>query len=93
MAPFLRQVGGGEVHQHTLGRQRQAKRSEGGAHTLAAFAHGLVGQADNVEGVGTAGELHLHVDRACLHPFERKGRDAADHPARPHPLLSAANVK
>src|SRR5690606_35403603 len=47
------------------------------------FANRLVRQTDNVEGVGPARQLDLHVDGAGFHPLEGKGRDAADH--RPSP--------
>ena len=49
MAAFLQQVGGFEVDQDALERQRQAHGGECGADTLARLADRLVGQADQDE--------------------------------------------
>ena len=51
-----------QVHSDAPLRPRQIRILNRGPHPFAAFAHRLVGQADNVEGVGAAGQLHLHVD-------------------------------
>ena len=47
MTAFLGQVGGREVDGDALRRQREADGVQRAAHPLAAFGHGLVGQADN----------------------------------------------
>lgn len=54
MRALLGQVGGREVEDDMLGRQRQADRGHGGAHPLAAFAHGLVGQPHH-DGIRNSG--------------------------------------
>ena len=68
MAAFLGQIGGREVYRDSLRRQRQAHCGERGLHPLAAFAHGLVGQADHGEARQARGNLALHLDGARLQP-------------------------
>ena len=46
---FFLEVGGGEVDGDVGGRNEIAGVLDGGAHAIAAFAHGGVGQADGVE--------------------------------------------
>jgi hypothetical protein len=79
MAALLRHVRGGEVDDDPLGRKRQADCGEGAPHPLAALGHRLVRQTDNSEIRSSAGDLHLHIDRARLDPFEGESRDPADH--------------
>ena len=43
------------------------------------LGHGLVGQADDVEGGQAGRDLDLHVDGAGLDALERHGGDALDH--------------
>ena len=47
MAAFLAQVGGSQIDGDTFRRQGQAEGGQGGAHPLAAFGDGFVGQADD----------------------------------------------
>ena len=49
MTALLGQVGRREVDGDMLGRQREANGGKGRPHALAAFADGLVRQADNGE--------------------------------------------
>ncbi len=68
MAAFLGHVGGGEVHGQPLGRQREPRGDQRGAHALTAFADRLVGEADQHEGDAARSQLHLHVDRRASTP-------------------------
>ena len=62
-----------------LGGSDEADRGERGVDPLAAFAHRLVGQADDEELRQAAGDLHLDFDRARLQPQERDRGDMRDH--------------
>jgi hypothetical protein len=84
MASLLGQVRGREVHGNALGRQGQAGRDQGGAHPLARFGDGLVGQADDHENDVSGGNLDLDVDRSRLDALKRDRRHACDH-ACPNP--------
>ena len=64
----LGQVGGREVHRDALGRQGKAHGGERGLHALAALAHGLVRQADDVEARQPRRDLTLHLDLAGHEP-------------------------
>ena len=86
MAAFLRQVGGRQIDGDAARRQREAGGDQRGAHALFGFGHGLVGQADDVEGRQAGRDLHLHVDGAGLDALERHRRDALDHGAAPNLL-------
>ena len=77
--PSLGKVGGREVGDDPLGRQRQAERRDRAAHPLAAFRDRLVGEADDVEGGKPGDELYLYLDRARLEPEIRHRRYARDH--------------
>ena len=79
---LLRHVGGREIDGDPLGRQREARGDQRGAHPLARFGHRLVAESDDHERHIAAGDLHLNVDRARLHPLEGHRRYARDH-ARP----------
>ncbi len=79
MRTLLGQIGGRQVDDDPLGRQRQPDRAERAAHPLATFGDGFIRQPDDEE-VGQAGQqLHLHLDRARLQPEKRHGRDDRDH--------------
>ncbi len=55
------------------GGSASAKRAEGGAHALAAFADRLVGQADHGEGEMARRDQHLDVDRQHIDALESHG--------------------
>ena len=82
MTALLGQVRRGQIDHQTLGRQRQAKTREGGAHPLAALADGLVAEADDDEVHVAADQLHLTVDALSLDAFKGQGDDARDHVPR-----------
>src|SRR5215831_13561916 len=67
---FLGQVGRGEIDGDALGGQRQPGGDERGAHSFAALADRLVGQANDVEHDSAGGDEHLHVDGARLDALE-----------------------
>ena len=83
MAALLGQVGRGEIDGDALGRQGEAGGDQRGAHPLLGLGHRLVGQPDQIERRQAGAHLHLHVDRAGLHPLERHRRHALDHAALP----------
>ncbi len=87
MAAFLRQVGRRHVDGDAPRREREPGGDQRGAHPLARFRHGLVGQADHVERRQPGRNLHLHVDGARLDAFECHGGYALDHA---NPCLTAA---
>ncbi|BDV38005.1 hypothetical protein DSM21852_12580 [Methylocystis bryophila] len=55
---------------------------------------GLVGEADDVEDDGAAGNLHLHVDGPGLDALESDGCNADDHDLAPfeHPRKADASL-
>ena len=70
MAALFRQIGRGKVHGDAVVGQRKPDGVQGGAHTLARFAHRLVGETDDVERTSRGGALsdvHLHIDFAQSH--------------------------
>ena len=79
MAAFLGEVGGSEIDGDALRRQRQADGVQRAAHPLAAFRHGLVGEADNGEVRQPWADLHLHVDGARFDALESDRRDPREH--------------
>ena len=79
VAAFLGQVGGREVDDDALRRQRQAGGMERAAHALAALGDRLVGQADDDEVRQARRDLHLHVDRDRLDALKRNGGDVRNH--------------
>ena len=81
--PFLGQVGGGKVDGDPLGRQRQSQRGQRRLHPLAAFAHCLVGQADEVEAGHAGRDLALHFHAARLKPEIGNRRYQRDHACPP----------
>ena len=83
MAALLGQVCGGKIDDHALGRHRQPRGGERGAHTLARFSHRLVGQPHEYEGHAAAGHLHLHIHGPGLDALERNRRNPRDHHASP----------
>jgi hypothetical protein len=76
---FLRQIGGREIDGDAARRQREARGDQRGAHALLRFGHGLVRQADDVEGRQAGRDLHLDVDRAGLDALERHRGNVLDH--------------
>ena len=76
---FLHQVGGRQVADDALRRQREADGGERAAYPLAALAHGLVGQADQHEVHLAARRDHLGVDLPHIDAFEGHGLDAGGH--------------
>ena len=79
VAAFLGQVSRREIDGYAGGRNGEADGREGGAHTLAALAHGLVRQADNREKGISGSDVDLHVHGLGLYAFKGKSRDTADH--------------
>ena len=79
MAAFLQDVGRRQVDDDALGRQPQADGAERAAHALAAFADGLVWQADDDDADGARQDLHLHVDLQHLDALEGHRLDPRDH--------------
>ena len=79
MAPLLGHVGRREIDRDPLGGEREAGGDERRAHALAQFGDRLVGQADDIEDHGAAGNLHLHVDGPGLDALESDGCNADDH--------------
>ena len=79
VAAFLGEIGGREVDDDAARRQRQAQRADGGAHALAAFADGLVGQADDIEVRQAAAEMDLDIDGDDIDPLKRHRVDPRDH--------------
>jgi hypothetical protein len=84
MAPFLGEVGRGEIDGDALWREREPDGVERPAHPLAAFGHRLVGTADNGEGGQARPDLHQHVP-ARLDALERDRRDRANIAEPPFP--------
>ena len=68
---------------------RLAGEAHGGQsrlHPLAAFAHRLVGQADEVKGGQASGDLALHLDRPRLQTLKCHGGDECDQGGNPFGL-------
>ena len=78
MASFLGDISGGQVYQHTLGRQRKPHAEQGRAHPFPAFRDRFIGQADHQKGRQAGGDLYLHFNRLGVDPGEGKGGDAGD---------------
>ena len=93
MAALLGHVGGSEVDGDFLGRQRQARGVERGAHPLARFGDRLVGEADDGEPDIAARNLHLDVDGFRLDPLERHRRDAHHHQPAPWKRLKPSSCR
>jgi hypothetical protein len=87
MTALLGQIGRREVHHHALARQAQPGRGQRGAHALAGFLDGLVGQADNDESGKARRELRLHIHRHRLDALERHGLHPRHHAQPPQPAL------
>ena len=66
MAAFLREIGGRQIDGEPLAGQRQTHGKKCRPDPLAAFHHGLIGQADNVELDLARQELGLDIDRHRL---------------------------
>ena len=79
MAAFLGEIGGREVDRDALRRQREPERTERRPHPLPAFAHRLVGQADQGEAEITGRHQHLDVDRQDVDALKRDGPDLGLH--------------
>ncbi len=97
MAAFLGQVGGCQVDGDALPGKRQPDRVQRRAHALLGFAHGLVGEADDVElaaGAGAWADVNLHVDFARFDALEGDRVDMGDGhkpPSRPWAQSRARN--
>ena len=79
MRSVLGQIGGGEVDGDALGREREAHRGQRRLHPLAALAHRLVGQADDIETRQAGADVALHLHGACLQPEIGNGSCQRDH--------------
>ena len=71
MRSFLGQVGWRQVYHHAPWGQRKPDGVQRGGDALAAFLHGLVGQAYGKEGDGPGRDLHLHINTAGFQPQKR----------------------
>jgi hypothetical protein len=78
MRSFLGQIGRRQIRDDALGRQRQADRTQGTAHPLAALRYRLVGETDHHKGGQAWRDLDLHLDRACLQPEKGDRRNQRD---------------
>ncbi len=78
MAAFLQEIGRREIDGDALGRQRQTHGGEGGAHALAQFGDGLVGQTHDHEGGEARGDGHLGLDFERLDAQKGDGPDPRD---------------
>ena len=83
MAPFLRQVGRGEIDGDALRRQRQADGVQRAAHPLAALGNRLVREADHDEGGEPRPDLHLHIDGTRLDALKCDCGDPREHVEAP----------
>ncbi len=83
VAALLREIGGGEIDDDALRRQRQTGGMERAAHPLAAFADRLVRQADDLEHRLARRDLHLDIDRDGFDALKRDRRDVRDHQVHP----------
>ena len=83
MAAFLGEIGGREIDDDALGRQRQAGGMQGAAHPFAALGHRLVGQADDDEARQAGHDLHLDIDGNRLDALKGHGGDVRDHAPAP----------
>ena len=63
MAAGFGKVGRGKVNSNAFGGQGKPKRVEGTAYTFAAFAHGVIGQANNLKSGKPRGYLYLNIYR------------------------------
>ncbi len=82
MAAFLENVGGRQVDGNPFRRQGQAQGGQRGAHPLAAFGDGLVGQPDNGEGGQARRYLHLNIDIEHFDAQKSYRVDVRDHGLR-----------
>ena len=73
MAALLQQIGGLQVDQHALERQRQAHGGERRPHPFPSLAHRFVRQADQHQAGSARGDLHLNLDRHRLDAVEGEG--------------------
>ena len=64
-----------------------------GAHPLAAFADGLVGQPDDREERIAGDDLDLNVDRNRLDSAKRDRRDVTDHAHAPAACVACRPLK
>jgi hypothetical protein len=71
-----------------LWREREADGVQRAAHPLAAFAHRLVGEADDDEGWEPGADLHLHIDRTRLDALKGDGGNPREHRLKPPFRLS-----
>ena len=86
MTAFLRKVRWREIDHDPPRGQGQAKTSKGGADAFAAFADGLIAQADNDEKRLAAGHLDLDINPPGLNPLKRDRYNARNHGKTP-PLI------
>ena len=79
MRPFFRQVGRCQINRHPLGRHGKARGVQCRLHTLPAFCHGFVRQADNGHAHLARRDHHLHVDRHSLYALKSNCSNPRDH--------------
>ena len=80
MAALFRHIGGSEIDGDALQRQSQTRSRQRGAHPLARFPDGFVGQTDDHEQDFAGRNLHLHIDIAGLDPLKGNSGDPHSHP-------------
>jgi hypothetical protein len=76
---LLAEVGRGEVYNHLLGGHTALRVLEGGANTLLALLHGIVGQAHKVEAYTSARNIHLDLDLNGLDAYNRTRKTPYKH--------------
>jgi len=89
MAAFLRQVGRREIDGDAPRRQCQPRGDQCRSDPLAGLGHGLVGEADHMEGRQPRRDLHLHIDGAGFDSLKGYRRNPRNHAAPiPQPKLA-----
>jgi len=76
---LLAQIGGGEVHRDSIGREGEAGIANRRAHALAALAHGRVGQADGGERGQPRGDVDLDAHEGGPDAVKRCRQDVGQH--------------
>jgi hypothetical protein len=88
VAAFLRQIGGREIDDDALLRERQPGSMERAAHPFAALGDRFVREPDDYEFRQPRRDLHLHVNGNTFDPLKRNCRDVRNH-GRPGPGLDS----
>ena len=81
MTALLGQIRRRKIYGNAFIRQCQPHGRQCRTHTLAAFGHGLVGQANNGESVMARRQMHLNVDRDRVNAEKSDRLDMCNHVA------------